>query len=77
MQVGNPRLCELTPQERYALQRAAREQMKHRILADIAADLTVCKMEGWDHTEYARDMNLLLSDIVEKFRETSSKRRTS
>lgn len=75
MQDGNPRLCELTPQERYALQRTAREQMKHRILADIAADLTVCKMEGWDHTEYATDLNLLLSDIVEKFRETS--RRTS
>ena len=58
----------LTPQERYTLQRAAREQMKHRILADIAVDLTVCKMEGWDHTEYATDLNLLLSDIVEKFR---------
>ena len=58
----------MTPQERYTLQRAAREQMKHRILADIAVDLTVCKMEGWDHTEYATDLNLLLSDIVEKFR---------
>lgn len=63
------RLSELDREGRYALQRAARETMKKRLLADILFDMRVCQLEGWDHTEYARDLNMLLSGIVGKFRE--------
>ena len=35
-----------------ALNQLAREQMIHRLLADIRIDLTVCELEGIDPTEY-------------------------
>lgn len=31
--------------------RLAREQMKHRLLADILVDMQVCELEGWDKLE--------------------------
>ena len=34
-----------------ALNRLAREQMKMRLLADIAVDMQVCKLEGYDPAE--------------------------
>ena len=68
MKSGNMRLCELTPQTRYTLQRAAREQMRRRLLADIAVDITICKLEGWDHTEYVRELHEELSRIIGRFR---------
>ena len=73
MKAGNTRLCELTPQERYTLQRAAREQMKCRLLADIAVDLTICKLEGWDYTEYVRELHKELSRILHRIHRESVK----
>ena len=35
-----------------ALNTLAREQMKHRLLADLAMDATVCGLEGYDFGEY-------------------------
>jgi hypothetical protein len=46
-----------------ALNRLAREQMKHRILSDIAMDLTVCELEGLDTSEYVRELQAMLADI--------------
>jgi len=46
-----------------ALNRLAREQMKRRILADIAVDLTVCELEGLDTQEYVRELQAMLADI--------------
>lgn len=46
-----------------ALNRLAREQMKHRILSDIAVDLTVCELEGLDTSEYVRELQAMLADI--------------
>lgn len=31
----------------YALQRLAREQMKHKLQTDILTDMTICQLEGW------------------------------
>lgn len=45
----------------FALQRLAREQMKHKLLTDIRTDLSVCKIEGWDAREYVRDLHSLIS----------------
>lgn len=39
-----------------ALNRLAREQMKHRLLADIACDMQVCQLDGYDHTEYIGEL---------------------
>ena len=42
--------------EAAALNRLAREQLKHRMLADILVDMQVCELEGWDMTEYAKEL---------------------
>lgn len=39
-----------------ALNRLAREQMKLRLLADIAVDMQVCKLEGYDPAEYVDEL---------------------
>ena len=39
-----------------ALNRLAREQMKARLLADIAVDLQVCGLEGYDPAEYVDEL---------------------
>lgn len=45
------------------LNRLAREQMKYRLLADIRADIEVCKLEGFDYKEYLFE----LKDIIDGF----------
>ena len=47
-----------------ALNTLARHQMKRRLLADIAADMTVCKLEGFDIREYANDLKAEIDNIV-------------
>lgn len=44
-----------------ALNRLAREQMKHKLLADIRTDLMVCDLEGWDQRAYLRDLHRLIA----------------
>ena len=39
-----------------ALNTLGREQMKARLLADIAVDMTVCGLEGWSLTEYVDEI---------------------
>ena len=45
------------------LNRLAREQMKARLLADVAVDLQVCELEGLDPSEYVRELRQMLADI--------------
>ena len=54
-----------------ALNVLAREQMKARLLADIAADLTVCGLEGWDATEYIGELCGEVERIAIGFRKGS------
>lgn len=49
-----------TPATRQALNRLAREKMKHRLLADIRADLMVCELEGWDKLEYLDELQAMI-----------------
>lgn len=60
------RLSELTKEERYTLHVLAREQMKRKLLADIAVDLTVCQIEGWDYKEYVFCLHSEIDRIVKK-----------
>ena len=53
------------------LNRLAREQMKMRLLADIACDMQVCELEGMDHTEYAAEIMDEVSRIAFGFRKGS------
>lgn len=46
-----------------ALNRLAREQMKYKLMADIRADIEVCKLEGIDYKEYLIE----LKDIIDGF----------
>lgn len=54
-------------EESEALNRLAREQMKVRLLADIAVDMRVCELEGWDYMEYASELLDEVQRIVVRF----------
>lgn len=41
----------------------ARAKFKHKILADILVDLTICEIEGWDKMEYISDLQQLIGGI--------------
>lgn len=43
-----------TPREAYAMQTLARHQLISKVPADIAMDMTICKLEGWDVWELPR-----------------------
>lgn len=55
------KLSDLTPDERYRMQKLARHQMRCKLLADIQADMMACQLEGWDQTEYIRELQELLN----------------
>lgn len=48
-----------------ALNQLAREQMKLKLLNDIRVDLEICEIEGWDKTEYIRELKELIDFAVE------------
>lgn len=55
------KMSDMTPEERYILQQACRHQMRCKLLADIQADMVACQLEGWDQTEYIRELQELLN----------------
>ena len=40
--------------EAYSVQTLARHQMIAKLLADMAQDMTICRLEGWDVRELPR-----------------------
>jgi len=48
------------------MQKLARHQMRCKLLADIQADMTACQLEGWDQTEYIRELQDLLNSFTNK-----------
>lgn len=57
-----------TPEARKLLQQAAREEMKHKLLADIAMDIQICQLEGWGYKEYLEELRELIGHFLEKSR---------
>lgn len=55
-----------TEEERRALNRLAREQLKESLLRDVRLDIEVCRLEGWDCTEYLRELAGMLTDLLYK-----------
>lgn len=41
---------------RLALNNLARHQLKQKLLADIATDITICNIEKWDYKEFIDDL---------------------
>ena len=58
--------ADLDIETRRAMQLVAREEMKHRIYADILADMMVCDIEGWDKLEYIKELQDMLNDLTQK-----------
>lgn len=55
---------------RRALQELARHQLIKKMLADIATDMQVCKLEGWDISEYPlmlkNEIELIINSMEKK-----------
>ena len=58
--------ADLDIETKRAMQLVAREEMKHRIYADILADMMVCDIEGWDKMEYIRELQDMFNDLTQK-----------
>lgn len=58
--------ADLDKETRRAMQRVAREEMKHRIYADILADMMVCDIEGYDKLEYIIELQDMLNTLTKK-----------
>ncbi len=56
---GNPE----TPRK---LQELARHQMIYRLLSDIRMDVMICRQEGWDETEFIRQLHGELDGLIKK-----------
>lgn len=56
----------ITEYEAKALNTLAREQLKHKILADILIDMQICKIEGRDMKEYILELKNMLDEIIAK-----------
>lgn len=52
-----------TEDTRYQLQRKARLEMIVKLENDILMDMNVCMVEGWDKTEYIRQLQDLLNEF--------------
>lgn len=48
------------------IQTLARHEMTARLLADIAADMTICRLEGWDVFEYPRMVRAEMDGIIRR-----------
>ena len=51
----------------YALQQLARHQLICKMLADIATDMQICELEGWDIMEYPKQINENVAHILKKY----------
>ena len=54
---------EHSPDMARTLNRAAREEMKLRLLTNVRADLAVCELEGFDKSEYINQLIGLLESL--------------
>lgn len=41
----------------------ARKKFEEKLLQDIRVDLTICEIEGWDKTEYIKELKRLINSI--------------
>lgn len=46
-----------------AINDLARLKTKEMILKDLAVDLMICKIEGYDHRQYINELKTLIDDV--------------
>lgn len=63
---------DLDLETRKTLNKVARHEMIHRLLADISVDLMVCNLEGWNKREYIDELHALIDDIYQKFNQKTT-----
>ena len=54
------------PECAYAMQVLARHQMINRLLADMLADMQICRLEGWDAREFPRMVHDAIDGLYDK-----------
>lgn len=52
-----------TEKDRRSLQRLAREEIKMKLLIDLRIDMEVCMLEGWDKTEFLKELKELINSF--------------
>lgn len=57
-------LLDNNPNTPEALNKLARMQMVTRLEADILQDMMICDIEGWDKTEYIRQLYEVLDHFM-------------
>ena len=57
-------LLDNNPDTPKALNKLARMEMITRLEADILRDMTICDIEGWDKTEYIRQLYEVLDHFM-------------
>ena len=60
---------DLDLETRKTLNKVARHEMIHRLLADINCDLMICQLEEWNPREYIDELHQLIEDIANKFKQ--------
>lgn len=58
-------ILDSNPDTPKALNKLARMQMVTRLEADILKDMVVCDIEGWDKTEYIRQLYGVLDHFMD------------
>ena len=48
------------------LNKLAREQMKLKLMADIRADIEVCKLENIDYREYLKELKSIIDGFLKE-----------
>ena len=52
------------------INKLSRKKAQERLLKDIAVDLVICEMEGWDKTEYINELIKLINSLKPKQKKT-------
>lgn len=55
-----------TSETRYKLQQQARLAMICKLESDILTDMMICDIEGWDKTEYIRQIRAVINSYGER-----------
>lgn len=61
----------------HTVNQLAREKFKLKLMQEIAFDLTVCKIEGWDSTQYVTELKRLIDEAHRKISAPSRRPRQS
>ena len=57
---------------RKAMNDLARAKFKEHLLKDLSVDLIICKMEGWDKSQYVEELHALIDEVYERIKPSQS-----